>query len=456
MNRTIQRFLEEVCRRGSLHSFRLSAVLWLACGGGLGCTAREIRAQAAKIDAQVFEDVTVISMLDEHAHPHQTVVIEAGGITQVGARGSVRIPEGATPIAAKGRYLMPGMMDMHVHLPEEAPVEELERMLDLFLVNGVTTLRSMRGSPAHLVLRERLHAEMRAVPTLYLSGPAVAEFLTPQQAVESVSAQKDAGYDFLKLLGGVDRNAYDALVARAGELSFPVAGHVVAAVGIDAALGARQRTIEHLGGYDAAAKAGPESLAALAQRTQEAGVCNCPTLDFFAVTYAQGEAQLRQRDGLRYAKPEEREQWHQEKLKPPSLQGEARMQRNTAIVSALSAAKALLIVGTDSPGTYRVPGFSYSEELSQFTRSGLSPYEALRAATRNPAACMGMAETRGAVAPGMRADLVLLEKNPLEDVRNVSRPAGVMVGGQWLSRAELDRRLELLVPLGADTTAPPK
>jgi imidazolonepropionase-like amidohydrolase len=152
-------------------------------------------------------------------------------------------------IDGHGRYLAPGMVDMHIHLPANVPDPALERIALLSLLNGVTTIRSMQGAPNHLAFRAKVNGDAEVSPELYLAEPLFAETFTPEAARARVRDQKTAGYDFIKILGDFDLAAYDAVIDEAREGGMPVVGHVPSEVGIDAALAAHQVTVERMMGY---------------------------------------------------------------------------------------------------------------------------------------------------------------------------------------------------------------
>jgi imidazolonepropionase-like amidohydrolase len=388
-----------------------------------------------------FVDVNVVPMtadgLELH---HQTILVEGGIIRRIGPREAVAVPGGARVVAAAGAFVMPGMADMHVHLPSDAP--GMQRILDLSLAHGITVIRGMQGAPEQLGFREHLRASDALAPALFLAGPPIARSLTAEEARDTVLSQKAAGYDFIKVIGGFDAAAYQVLTSTARDAHIPVCGHVPDEIGIDLALDARQSSIEHEMGYmDAAALPDGRVLDELAARTRDSNVSSCPTLDFFAVGLEPDVAVLRARDGLRYAPREDVEAWTKAKAENPPHAAPGRWAMREHVLLSLSRAGARLLVGSDSPGTFAVPGFAYVEELRHFARAGLSPYAVLHAATRSAAEYLGEEQVFGTVAEGMRADLVFLSADPLTDVEHVARPAGVMVGGEWLSREALDARL---------------
>jgi imidazolonepropionase-like amidohydrolase len=371
--------------------------------------------------AIAFVDATVVT--SGRASPHQTVVVDGDRIVSVGTAAA---PAGARVISASGKYLVPGFSDMHVHLPESQA--DIDRVLDLSLACGVTTIRSMQGKPSHLEARKRV----RVAPDLVLAGPPVTEALTPDQGRALVREQKAAGYDLIKIIGGLDRAAYDAIVAEAAAEHIPVVGHVPKEIGLDAALAAKQLTIEHVQGY---ARDDDALLADQVRRTVAAGVWNCPTLDFYTVALGPRD-HLAERDGMAYATDDERSA----PASPPPADGDARLAKVLHVVAALHAAGAPLLVGSDTPDNFAVPGFAYGEEMRALAHAGLTPADVLRAATENAAASLGRPGD-GKIVAGARADLVLLDRDPLTSVDNLTHPDGVMVKGHWLTRADLDALL---------------
>lgn len=425
----------------------LVACALVACARASG---RVPRAAEEGSRAIAFVGVNVVSMQNEKVLAKQTVIVLDQRITQLGPRAEVAIPPGATVIDGAGKHLMPGLADMHMHLPDDASRARIERVLALSLSQGVTTVRGMQGAPSQLEFRARSRTQGLVSPLLYLAGPPVAESLTVADARARVRAEKEAGYDYVKVLGGFDKAAYQAIVEEARALQIAVAGHVPDEIGLDAALAAKQSSIEHLMGYVTAVTANPGALDDLVRRTVEAGIWNCPTLDYFAIGYAADDTRLLERDGLRHASPGEILAWKKAKRERPRREdADVRMTRLRTIVAALAAGGARLLVGSDSPGEFSVPGYAYVEELTELARAGLRPYVILEAATRSAAEYLGKGTHAGMIAVGAEADLVLLDRNPLERVENVAHPAGVMLRGRWLPREELERQVTIHASEGA-------
>ena len=408
--------------------------------------------------AVAFTDVTVVPMDGARHLANRTVLVRAGRIEAIGPAASLPVPADALVIAGRGRWLMPGLADMHVHLHDE-------RLLPIFLANGVTTVRNMWGRPDHLALRDRIDAGTLPGPTIVTAGPIYdgeppvwpdSTVVTDAAAAERlVAAQCAAGYDFVKVYDNLAPAAYHGLVATARGRGVPVAGHVPRAVGLRGVLAAGQASIEHLSGYvsplgrvtPAVEELGPRGVA---EATAAAGAWNCPTLVLRErmVSVAEAEALLAQPE-MRFVPAWVRALWDaqtDDTIRRAPAEDWGRVRRGNALrtelVRALRDAGARLLLGTDTPNRLVTPGFALHEELRHLVAAGLTPYEALRAGTADAAAFLGEGGVWGTVAPGARADLLLLDGDPLADVAHAARPAGVMARGRWLPRAQLARMLE--------------
>lgn len=431
-------------------------------------------AQAGRPSAMLFRDVNVVSMERPQVDARRDVLVQDGRIARIGAAGSVQAPPEAQVVDGRGRYLMPGLAEMHAHLP--APPREAESydVLLLYLAHGITTIRGMLGHPWHLELRERLARHEVLGPRLYTAGPSFNGQSAPtvERAVAMVREQKAAGYDFLKLHPGLSREVFDAIAREAGEAGISFEGHVSEDVGVHRALDARQRAIDHLDGYMQALgdpqcleRAGaigifglavahcadPARIPELVEHTRAAGTWMVPTqilLEQWALP--PGDAELKARPVMRYLSPQTVSRWRSALgnfvgANPPSREDAQRfLELRRELIRQMHRAGVPIALGSDAPQVFNAPGDSALEELHLYTQIGLSPFDALRTATVNPARFFGAADRFGAVREGLEADLLLVEANPLEDVRAVRRLAGVMARGRWVPRAELDERLEAL------------
>ncbi|HEX8556594.1 MAG TPA: amidohydrolase family protein [Pyrinomonadaceae bacterium] len=449
------------------------SLAFVACAaspaGGATPAGRRTRTGGAQVVA--FVGVNVVPLDRERVLADQTVVVRDGRITEIGPAGKVKVPAGAGRVDGRGKYLMPGLADMHAHLhPGDGSANDLAaQQLTLYLANGVTTVRNMIGASAHVLLRERVAAGKLLGPTLYTAGPPVTGKVaaTPEAAERIAAAQKQAGYDLVKVHEGLRPEVYQALMAAARKEGIRVAGHVTATVGLRRALAARQSSVEHLDGYlqalapedfpappsqvvlgPALAHLDERRLPELARATREAGVYNTPTLALFKIVVSSdGPAEFLKWPELRYVPSKMREGFARQKAgikagEEPEAERRRYLELRDRAVKALHDAGARLLVGPDSPQLFLVPGFATHREMAAMGEAGLSPYAVLEAATRNAAEYLGAPGEFGTVEVGKRADLVLLDANPLQAVANASRVAGVMARGRWLARAELDRMLE--------------
>jgi imidazolonepropionase-like amidohydrolase len=288
--------------------------------------------------------------------------------------------------------------------------------------------------------------------------PLAEVFDTPDAARESVEWQASQGYDFVKVYDHLTPETYQAIIETARENEIPVFGHVPFAIGLDGVLASGQTTIEHLTGYidpDAAEFIIPEDqLDEYAVKTLEAGVWNCVTLSEYPKSKEtpEGFERLQNQPGMAYVSPGTRmfsPFLYLIASKTHTYEGADYPERiaelNRRMVAALHEAGAGILLGTDAAQSYHIPGFAIHEELAYLVEAGLSPYEALEAGTRNAALAMDKSDEFGTVEVGKRADLILLEANPLEDVGNVQKREGVMVRRRWLAEDQLQSMLGGLV-----------
>jgi len=422
-----------------------------------------------------IERVALVSMESELVLREQSVLVRDGRIAAIAPAAELEIPAGAQRIDGSGRWLMPGLSDMHVHVWDEND-------LLLYVANGVTTVRNMSGAPLQLGWRERIEAGELLGPRILSAGPIVdgdppvwpgSSVLRAGEgrAEALVREQREAGYDFLKPYARLTPEAYAELVQAARAQNVPLMGHVPEAVPLSEVLAAGQRTIEHLGGFARAAQpadspyaqvdfeneprawalASDERLAELARAVRTAGAWNCPTLVVLS-KWTQGEAAdaLLARPEMRYVAPFTRSGWNPRSpfnyLRRMSPEAVAAARDSVAhrqrAVRALQAAGAGLLLGSDTGNPYVVAGFAVHEELALLVEAGLTPYQALRAGTVEAARALGAEADWGTLGIGKRADLLLLEADPLLDVGHAARRVGLVLAGRWLPEAELQRELE--------------
>jgi imidazolonepropionase-like amidohydrolase len=375
----------------------------------------------------------------------------------MGAVDEVKVPADAHRIAGRGRFLLPGLGEMHGHNPPlGSSPEYIANVYFLYVANGVTTVRGMLGWPGQLELRDRVNRGDLLGPSLYLAGPSFSGSTvpTPPQAVARVKEQKAQGWDLLKVHPGMKREVYDAMARTADEVGIRFAGHIPADVGLRHAIARHQETVDHLDGFieDLKAEDAPvdrAKLASIVQLTCDTGTWVVPTMALWETIIGAADlAQMEQYPELRYMPSQEVERWrtvYQKRTGAPQFSARRAAQiaaNRRVLLQALDAAGARIIFGTDAPQEFSVPGFSVHRELRAMVAAGMSPYAALRAATATVGEYLKAKDRFGTVVIGGRADLMLLEANPLVDVANVARRAGVMVRGRWLPEAELQAGLQ--------------
>ena len=431
-----------------------------------------------------FDNVNVIPMDTETVLYQQRVVIRNGAIVAVGPAGQLGSPSNSRRIDAAGRYLMPGLAEMHAHVPGKNQGEQtVQDVLNLYLANGITIIRGMLGEPWHLVLRQQLAVGNWTGPRLITSGPSFngRSVSSPDQAAEMVRQQVEAGYDFLKLHPGLERDEYIAIVAAAQEADIPFAGHVSTAVGLPLTLLSGQATIDHLDGYaqelvsrdsplygvapeffgiNLSAGLSTARVGELARSTGHSRTWNVPTQSLLEnMAFSLTLEVLMARPEMAYMRDSTVSNWRRRVMEFRNNTNRE-LARNfltvrRALIAQLQAEGAGLLLGSDAPQIMNVPGFSIHQELAYMVNAGLTPYQALATGTINVATFFGQAEkgraakgraaigraAYGRVATGYHADLVLLAGNPLENISHSREILGVMRDGRWFDRAALDQML---------------
>ena len=426
-----------------------------------------IQALTAYSANTAFVNVNVVPMISETVLAAQTVIVDDRKIVTIGDVDKIPITKGTVVIDGTDRYLMPGLSEMHAHIPHVTSTD-LERVLGLYVANGVTIARGMLGRPAHLDLRQQILSGEVLGPRLFTSGPSFNgnSVSSPRVATDMVRAQHGAGYDFLKIHPGLTRAEFDALATTANRFGIQFSGHVSIAVGLHNALAQGMASIDHLDGYmqailadDAPVSRGTtglfgvlladridaDKITKVAAATVEAGVWNVPTESMFEHWVSETPVTaLRDWPEMRYMPLGTIGQWansKQQVLNDPAYNPKiaaSAIKIRRKLILALHDAGAGLLLGSDAPQVFNVPGFAIHRELQYLVASGLTPYEALRTGTVNPAEFFGQQRVFGSVETGKEADLVLLDANPLDDIDNASRIHGVMLRGRWLDRKDLD------------------
>lgn len=416
-----------------------------------------------------FVNVDIVPMSKEQVLKEQTVIVRDGRIVEIGPASKIKVPKGAFRIDGRGKYLMPGLVDMHTHITDDVaegtPLASDNGELLLYIANGVTTVRNMKGQPKHLQWRKQIASGEILGPTLYTCGPKVLGLQDPEEARRIANEQAKAGYDCIKVYSPPDwsKEAYESLINTAKGLKIPAVGHLPRNLPLEVALTTGQASVDHAEEFlytyffkQKGHEFDEALIAPVAKATRDAGVYVTPTLtfyDYFGLQVGNETFQsLLNRPELAYVPRSVRvrgesaiENGYRKQIPPDKFKTIRHIFTfQKKLVKALHDAGVRIMVGTDSSWNlhFVIAGFSVHEELRHLVDAGLTPYQALRAATINPAEFLQASNEFGTVSVGKRADLILVGGNPLEDVTNASRRIGVMVGGRWLPEAELQGKIQ--------------
>jgi len=430
-----------------------------------------------------FVHVQVVDVRSGDTQQDMTVLLSKNRIGQIGSSKIVHVPKNVRAIDARGKYLIPGLWDLHVHTLWDADRPPL--FFPLFLANGVTGVREMGGPmPAADQVRWRDEVENGAVlgPRLVVSGPFIdgphpiwpgsIKVSTEEDGKLAVDTLKAAGVDFVKVYTAVPRAAYFGIAKEAQKDGIPFVGHVPLEIGVDEASNAGQKSVEHLFGillYTSSKSAeltadlmkgtninllnnqmvetyDPARAASLFALFVKQGTWQVPTLTIrYARPYLKElQASASNDPRLRYIPKSIADGWGpkvdtRQPTDPAVIASRKRLfQKEIEVVGAMHRAGVKLLAGTDTGNPFCFPGFSLHDELGFMVQAGLTPLGALQTATINPAEFLGLSETLGTVETGKIADLVLLDANPLENIANTKRIAAVVSSGRLLDRKALD------------------
>lgn len=403
----------------------------------------------------IVRNVRVVDPVEGSVTPGRTVAVVDGRIAAVVDTSRTLDVPNAMVIDGRGRFLSPGLADMHVHSHWASAW-----LLDL--ANGVTTVREMAGFPWLLDVRAHVESGRMLAPTLFVAGTIINAFdmggfaVVPRDRLDArriVRQQAACGYDFIKVHNMVPRPIFDAIADEAGRLGMDMVGHVPHDIHVREAVDHGMRTMEHLKGFldDKTLQMGDTDYVSVANPK----VWITPTL-YAGRGYAPAESLRVMLDApeMRYVPARRRQQWSDDVDRPrdhsfqANVHGEALRRQITRSLAAVPGVQ--FLAGTDAAFyPYQVMGFALVGELQLLAANGLSSLAAVRAATTAPAAAMHVPESFGRISVGMRADLVLLDANPLADVAAYRHNAGVMVRGRWLERATIDSALAQLAEIYA-------
>jgi imidazolonepropionase-like amidohydrolase len=425
--------------------------------------------------AIVFQSVNVIPMDSERVLENQDVVIKDGRILAIGSSGKVKYDKSSRIVEAKGKYLMPGLAEMHAHIPPNDNVAAQKEVLMLFALHGVTSIRGMLGHPSHLVLRDQVNRGEVLGPRIYTSGPSFngLSVKTPEGGDKMVRDQKLLGYDFLKLHPGLTVANFNAIVKAAQEVGISYGGHVSSAVGVWRAIDANYSTIDHLDGFIEGMVPGIEAmtdqeigffglfvgkkadlsqLPRLVEGLREHRIWVVPTQALAERWIAADKSpeELRAAPEMKYMDPKTLDAWMDNKKRQMAVPGYSAeevskyIELRRRIIKACNDGGVGLLLGSDAPQVFNVPGYSIHHELRYLVQAGLTPYQALKTGTVNVAAFYNRSSSEGTIAVGKVSDMVLLDANPLQDISATLSVAGVMLGANWLSKDYLGAELKKL------------
>jgi imidazolonepropionase-like amidohydrolase len=441
----------------------------------------------------VFLNATVVDAKGAPTKPNMTVVVTGDRITALGPTVKVRVPKNAQVIDGKGKFLMPGLWDMHVHsvINPAFAGNAYETMLPLFIINGITGVRDTHGD---LELGKRMKAEIaegkRVGPRMFVSGklidgpkpiiPGSTSVRTVAEARQAVVDLKTGGADFVKVYSRLPRDLYFAIVDECKKQGMTFAGHVPYSVSAAEASDAGQKSIEHLTGILMASSTNEtvlrqkmvesseqpphfgefleseylplesynqEKATGLFERFARNKTYQVPT---FVLLLAIGERYEVNREavGYKYLPPSLRTFWSgmsagmPESTTPEDIAGYKRVaEKSFEIVGQMHHAGVPILAGTDTPNPNIYPGFSLHDELALMVKAGLTPMEALETATRNPARYFGKEKELGTVEAGKLADLLLLDADPLADIQNTRKISAVVANGRFFGKETLQKML---------------
>jgi len=479
----------------------------VVCVALLLCSLLASRAESQiQADTLILTNVNVVDTRNGDIGHNLTVVIKNQRIHAIAKFGFIQESRKTHVINVNGKYLIPGLWDMHVHsaFGQVAPWDE-SIIYPLYIANGVTCIRDMGGNPDLLEnRRNRIDKGELLGPRILYAGPfldggkpepgktdpAMLWVNTPAEARAAVDSLQKRGVDFVKILSELNRETYFAIASESGKDHLRFVGHVPESVSAAEASTAGQRSIEHLSGINLACSskeielrqkrldaiekndnaewsaANKEVLAtyssekakALFQELATNNTYQVPTLVWWRANSRFGDTDLASDPRLQYVPAWVQAEWSPEKLKTPPAQLEylkALLARNLDDTRAMNRAGVPFMAGTDGPDPYVFPGFSLHDELALLHDAGFTNAQALQAATYSPALFMNKLDKFGVVEIGRAADLVLLDANPIEDIQNTRKISAVVVGGKYFSRADLDQILAKIAEKAATEKSVP-
>jgi len=415
-------------------------------------------------------NVNIISMLDSAVMENYSIQVSDGKITAIGKS----LAKKGKTIDGNGAYLLPGISEMHSHIPttDTGDFTYLQDIMWLYLANGVLTVRGMIGHPSHLELKDKIERGEMIGPRIYAAGPSLNgnTVPSPEKGREMVKDQKSAGYDHLKIHPGLDMERFTSIAEAAREENIKIGGHVPLAVGLVNTMEYGYNSNEHMDGYIEAmipddsymdqSIAGPFSmnltsradmgkLAYLVNLTKENNVYIAPTLSLFERYFGYVPAEeLRTAPEMKFLPKSLIDQWTSQKKK---LEETGQLTEEIVkpylkirqqILMALHQADVPILLSSDSPQVFNVPGFSIHHEIKSMHEAGMSSFEILKSGTRNVATYFNEEGKFGTISQNAAADFILIKGNPLDDLNNLKNIEGIMLGGEWIQKNKVQRELD--------------
>jgi len=436
-----------------------------------------IFSQAVNNNSYAFTHVNVLPMNKEIVLTDYTVIVKEGIISEIGSASSVNITKGVTVIDAKGKYMIPGLSDMHIHLEEDSwnlmfPPEskysledsDFSNLMFLYLANGVTTVEIMSALPGHIILRDKIKKGKILGPRLVLSRmidgpdkawpPPISTWVkNPTEAKKAVEDAHKEGYDRMKVYSFLDKETYDKIIITAKELNMGVDGHVPLALSVEYVLEAGQNSIVHSEEVLKFANGdfSKEKINYFAKTIAKSNTWITPTLitSNRIISVFENAEKVMSCPEAKYLNPMTIGIWSfiSNNLYKPIPENARKNIRDgyelfqIPFTYEFHKAGGKILTGTDAllPGI--VHGFSIHDELKELVDVGITPFEVLKASTTNSYEFLNELNKGGTIEKGKLANLVLLDKNPLEDISNTRKIFGVLLQNKWISKEEIKTRL---------------
>lgn len=402
----------------------------------------------------IFKNVNIITMKDDKIIEKQTVVVKDGKIIEISDKTN---HTSKNTIDTKGKYLLPTMADAHVHFPEND--EELEKVMKLNLINGVTKLRSMRGDWNDILRKQKYNAETSYSPKLYLSPPPIYRSyeMSVADLEQYVKASKDYGFDFIKILSIKSPDLLKQMDSICKKYEMKIGGHYPdnpkgVRFSDETVFSTNYNYIEHLGGLIGES----ESLENKLKHIKQNNIFICPTMQWYAIGYGQyGIDEMLNQRGMQYIPTDIKTDWaekskiYRSKLGKDGFEQEKaeyalEMQERFNVVKRLNDEGVKLLLSPDASSKFIVPGFGMLEEMKLYQKAGLSNYDILRSATTNFALLFN--ENYGTIETGKDADFMLLSHNPLQDLKALENVNAVFYNNHYLDQKQLKDLADSVLP----------